>query len=118
MSKTEERECNTHGLTTFVYRASESRWRCRACSVDAVASRRKKVKLLAIEYMGGSCLHCGYDKCVDALEFHHTNPEEKDFGISSKGYTRSFEKVKKELDKCVMLCANCHREEHARLMFP
>lgn len=75
----------------------------------AVAKRRKHVRLKAIQYKGGVCQLCGYDKCAEALEFHHfTN--EKNFGISQKGYTRSWEKVKKELDICVLLCANCHRE--------
>lgn len=63
----------------------------------------------AIEYKGGVCQLCGYDKCTEALEFHHYM-DEKNFGISQKGYTRSWEKVKKELDICILLCANCHRE--------
>lgn len=55
---------------------------------------------------------CGYSKCIAALDFHHTDPSKKDFGISSGGYTRSFEKIKDELDKCILVCANCHRELH------
>ena len=53
-----------------------------------------------MEYKGGKCEICGYNKCVSALEFHHKNPLEKDFGIGAKGYTRSIEKNKKEVDKC------------------
>jgi len=83
--------------------------------IEAVRRRRKKIRLQAIEYMGGRCEKCGYNDCMDALEFHHSDPSKKDFSISSKGYTRSWERVKKELDKCVMLCANCHREAHAKL---
>jgi len=75
----------------------------------AVAKRRKAVRQKAIEYKGGKCQLCGYKKCFEALEFHHFL-NEKNFGISQKGYTRSWEKVKKELDRCVLLCANCHRE--------
>lgn len=75
----------------------------------AVAKRRKKIRQMAVEYKGGKCKLCGYDKCIEALEFHHYL-NEKNFGISSKGYTRSWEKVKQELDLCVLLCANCHRE--------
>lgn len=76
---------------------------------EAVAKRRKSIRQKAIEYKGGACQLCGYDKCAEALEFHHfTN--EKNFGISQKGYTRSWEKVRKELDICILLCANCHRE--------
>lgn len=81
--------------------------------IEAVRKRRRKVRLRAIEYKGGSCKICGYKKCFDALEFHHQDPFGKDFSISSKGYTRSWERVKSELDKCVLVCANCHREIHA-----
>jgi 5-methylcytosine-specific restriction endonuclease McrA len=79
---------------------------------DAVARRRKKLKQLAVEYKGGKCSICGYSKCIAALEFHHLNPLEKDFGISASGETRSWEKVKAELDKCIIVCSNCHREIH------
>jgi hypothetical protein len=68
---------------------------------------------MAIEYKGGCCEICGYDRCIDALEFHHSNFSGKEFSISAKGYTRSWAKIKEELDKCSLLCANCHREVHA-----
>ncbi len=87
----------------------------RAYLIKAVYSRRKRVRQMAVEYKGGKCEACGYDRCIDALEFHHTDPAQKDFSISSKGYTRSWERVKAELNKCAMLCANCHRELHAKL---
>lgn len=80
--------------------------------VEAVALRRKKIKLMAVEYKGGKCEQCGYDRCIGALEFHHLDPAEKDFSIGGKGYTRSWEVTKEELDKCIMVCANCHRELH------
>lgn len=75
----------------------------------AVAKRRKKLRQRALEYKGGQCQLCGYKRCIEALEFHHFL-DEKNFGISHKGYTRSWEKVKRELEICVLLCANCHRE--------
>jgi 5-methylcytosine-specific restriction endonuclease McrA len=84
----------------------------------AVKDRRKKIKKMAVEYKGGKCQICSYDKCIEALEFHHLDPNKKDFGIASKGVTRSWAKVKAELDKCIMLCANCHREVHVGLIFP
>ena len=65
---------------------------------------------MSIEYKGGKCQVCGYNKCQAALELHHLNKSEKNFGIGDKGYTRSWEKVRAELDKCILLCANCHRE--------
>lgn len=110
-----EKECKHHGLTEHSVRKSGG-FRCKKCQVDAVTKRRRKVKEMAVEYKGGCCEECGYDRCIDSLEFHHLDPNEKDFGIGSKGYTRSWEKVKKELDKCIMVCANCHREIHAGLI--
>jgi hypothetical protein len=76
----------------------------------AVAKRRKKLKELAVEYKGGSCSRCGYNRCTAALEFHHLKPEEKEFGLSARGLCRSWERIKAELDKTILVCANCHRE--------
>ena len=82
--------------------------------IAAVYKRRKKIRRLAVYYKGGKCQRCGYVRCIDALEFHHSDSSQKDFSISEKGYTRSWTKVKEELDKCILLCANCHREVHAQ----
>jgi len=81
---------------------------------QAVVAWRKKAKLLLIEYKGGKCVGCGYDKCVRALQFHHLNPNEKEFGIGSKSV--SLEKLKKEVDKCILVCSNCHAEIHEGLL--
>ena len=80
--------------------------------IKAVAKRRREVKMSAIEYRGGKCQICGYNKYQGALDLHHINGK-KEFGIADKGYTRSWEKVKTELDKCILVCANCHRELEA-----
>ncbi len=68
---------------------------------------------MAREYKGGKCVMCGYSRYSGALDFHHKDPSQKDFGLSTKGLTRSWEKIKEEIDKCVLVCANCHRELHA-----
>ena len=87
--------------------------------LKAVQRRREKVRLMAVEYKGSRCQVCGYERCIEALGFHHLDPTQKDFGISHKGYTRSWEKVKEEVEKCILLCANCHREAHAgKLQLP
>lgn len=70
-----------------------------------------KRKLDAIEYKGGKCKECGYNKCYGALHFHHRNPGEKEFGWAQLK-CRSWQSIKKELDKCDLLCANCHSEKH------
>ncbi len=76
-----------------------------------VAEVRRKIKRRAVEYMGGKCVFCDYNKCVDSLHFHHVNPKEKEFQISGKSI--NFERIKKELKKCILVCANCHAELHA-----
>ena len=85
----------------------------RTYMIAAVRKRRRKVRLMAVKHKGGRCSRCGYDKCVEALEFHHLDASQKDFGISEKGYTRSWARVREEIEKCVLVCANCHRELHA-----
>ena len=83
--------------------------------IGAVKKRRRKLKNKAIQYKGGKCVLCGYMGCIDALEFHHLDESKKNFGFSQKGITRSWEKIKEELEKCILVCANCHREIHAGL---
>jgi 5-methylcytosine-specific restriction endonuclease McrA len=78
----------------------------------AVAARRRKLRDMAIGYGGGRCFICGYNRSKRALVFHHLDPKRKDFGLSMRGLTRSWEKMRAELDKCVLLCANCHSEVH------
>lgn len=78
-----------------------------------VSLRRKELKRRAVEYKGDRCVLCGYDKTLVALTFHHG--DNKEFGIGAKGYTRSWAKVKAELEKCILVCANCHAEIHAGL---
>ena len=70
---------------------------------------------MAIDLSGGKCLLCGYQRCPEALEFHHRDEGGKDFSISDKGYSRSWARVRAEIAKCVLLCANCHREVHVGL---
>lgn len=106
-----EKICKKHGASEFKKRTDGSH-RCNKCNVEAVTKRRKKIKLLGVEFLGGRCNRCGYKKSVHALLFHHINPEEKSFTVSSKGIIRSWEKTKKELLKCELLCWNCHIEEH------
>lgn len=81
---------------------------------QAVTIKRRAIKKALIEYKGGKCERCGYDKCMRALEFHHLDPSEKDFGIS-KNLCKSMEKQKAEVDKCILLCSNCHAEVHQEL---
>lgn len=66
--------------------------------------------------MGGSCSKCNYFKCLSALEFHHKDPSIKEDAVSFLiRMNRNFERLKLELDKCLLVCANCHREIHEEL---
>lgn len=80
-------------------------------SYQNVKNSRIRLKERAVYVLGGKCQCCGYNKCITALEFHHLNPEEKDFSIS-KIANRSWSDIRQELKKCILVCANCHREIH------
>lgn len=79
------------------------------------ASMRRIIKKWALDYKGNQCCLCGYNKCIEALEFHHLNQNEKEFSLSDKDIKLDWEEIKKELDKCILICSNCHREIHAGL---
>lgn len=82
------------------------------------ATRAKKyrdnLKQKAIDYKGGKCIYCGYSKCNRSLDFHHRIPKDKEFGIGGKKV--SWERMKVELDKCDLVCRNCHGELHAGII--
>lgn len=75
-----------------------------------VSEKRRQIKRDAVAYKGGCCSRCGYAKCVSALQFHHKDPEQKDFAIS--GRVMSWVAIQAELDKTILVCANCHLELH------
>jgi transposase len=104
-----ERVCGKHGRTMFVLDGSGS-YRCLPCRRAAVAKRRRAVRAAIIQEAGGRCASCGYDAYIGALQFHHLDPNGKEFGLSSRGFTRSLERLRQEAKKCVLLCANCHAE--------
>jgi 5-methylcytosine-specific restriction endonuclease McrA len=107
-----EKICEVHG----VVKTTGTRYStCTKCNSDRVRRRRHRLKEMAIAYKGGECCKCGYSKCKGAMEFHHRDPTQKDFGLGMGGHTRSWARMKVELEKCDMLCSNCHREEHERL---
>lgn len=103
----------------FVYkRSTKPVTKPVACNSCAVQKLRHVYKRRAIELLGGCCKHCGYNRSQSAMDFHHVDPSQKEVSISSNGITRSWARIEKELQKCILLCSNCHREEHARLNPP
>jgi hypothetical protein len=115
----EIRKCLIHGETLHTYYDKSSwhgQWKCLKCQTEEAVIKRQLKKIKCVEYKGGKCEICGYNKCVEALEFHHTDPDEKDGTIAQ--YTkRVFSPaikllIDEEVAKCIVLCANCHREQH------
>lgn len=88
---------------------------CKKCFSKYTVERYISRKLQAIEYMGGKCKECGYNKCYSALEFHHLDPTIKE-GEWSQMRKWKWERVILELDKCILVCANCHREIHSEMV--
>ena len=84
-----------------------------ASNSPSVQSWRKRTKIKLVEIAGGKCNLCGYDKCISALEFHHLDPNTKEFNVTGSKTTRSFDAMLSEIRKCILVCANCHREVHA-----
>jgi hypothetical protein len=97
---------------SFVYnrRQGHTFKKCNSCFTKR---HNKLLKIKSIEYKGGVCNSCGYNKCIDALDFHHVNQSTKKFAIGGS-YNRNWASIKLELDKCELLCSNCHRERHSK----
>ena len=84
---------------------------CKTCFNNICKQRWIERKEKAVEYKGGKCQDCGYDKCIAALEFHHLDPASKEANWN-KIRLWEWSRVENELDKCSLLCSNCHRERH------
>jgi predicted transcriptional regulator len=90
---------------------------CKRCNNFISHNRQKKMKRDAVAYKGGKCYICGYSKYVGSMDFHHVDPTRKDFAISSlRSYTWSI--IQQELDKCILVCKNCHGEIHGKVVDP
>ncbi len=85
-------------------------------SDPAAAARRRLLKARAVDALGGRCEGCGTEHVSSIFEFHHRDGKTKDFGISEDGILRRWEDTARELEKCMLLCANCHREVHAGVL--
>ena len=102
------------GQRSFVWKGGAEAHKERKQSLKGRQAERQRIadrKIKAVEMLGGKCSACGYDRCPAALEFHHRDPLTKDLGIKQL-YCCSWVRLEKELEKCILLCANCHREHH------
>jgi len=101
--------CGTVGQENFY---ASAKYQCKSCWNKRTAqSARDKLDLLIAE-RGGACERCGYDRCNAALQWHHTDPSQKEFSIGNRRGL-GLEQLREETSKCQLLCANCHSEVHA-----
>jgi ferredoxin len=116
-------KCNIEKPNTSEYfylrvdRNGKTQAYCKECNLDNTAKRQQAFKQKLVEIKGGKCVMCGYCKNNAALHFHHIDPKEKDFGFSkfrATAFNKNKEKILQELDKCILVCANCHAEIHSR----
>jgi uncharacterized OB-fold protein len=84
---------------------------CKTCFNTYTTERFRRRKKQAVAYLGGRCIDCGGVFPYHVYDFHHLDPTRKDvqFTVLRR---RSWEAITQELDKCVLLCANCHRIRH------
>jgi hypothetical protein len=89
------------------------RHKCKFCYQLTKRELRKKNQNWLLNFKKeGKCSMCNNED-YRALEFHHINSKQKDFSISyMRNNSFSLEKMKEEIKKCVILCANCHRITH------
>lgn len=99
-------KCNKH--YEYIRKKGHTMKLCGTCRIGQYR------KNLAVKYKlenGGKCSICGYSKCLAALHFHHKNSKDK-INIVSRLYNRKSEVINKEIEKCILICANCHAEIH------
>lgn len=87
---------------------------CRKCHNKYCSTRWISLKKKAIDYKGGKCERCGYDKFYGALEFHHLNPNDKEYDWKTLRL-HSWDTILNELNKCICVCSNCHKEIHSNI---
>lgn len=97
--------------------SGKQKWKpeCKTCHLKTRAARFDE---LLTEVFGEiACSNCGYNRCVAAIDCHHTVKDDKEFQIAKlRSSYYSLAVIRKELEKCVLLCSNCHREVHAGLL--
>lgn len=90
-----------------------SKQTCSKCHNQKTTLTGKDNRLFAVNKLGGKCTICHYDKYMGALDIHHTDPSIKDKDFKNmRGWSKL--RILKEIEKCILLCRNCHAEVHAK----
>jgi hypothetical protein len=108
----EIRRCPRHGPTEFGFYGAQphtQKWKCKRCVAEHVTRRHQQLKRTLVREAGGRCCLCGYAASIIALHFHHVDPAEKSFPMSTAS-GKSIAAYREEARKCVLVCANCHCE--------
>jgi hypothetical protein len=104
--------CNKKCIRCGVGLQNNRRNYCHSCNV--IRSRQRK-KITLVEYKGGKCQICNYNKCISNLSFHHLDPAKKNFPIT-QAMDKPMELLKQEANKCILVCCRCHGEIHAGML--
>jgi hypothetical protein len=108
----EKVKCHQCGREYIYDRAKgHHRTECNSCAAN---KKRRDIKLRCVAYKGGRCERCDYCRCARALGFHHLDRTQKEFSIC-RNMSLSWARIKSELDKCQLLCANCHMEQEDQI---
>lgn len=114
--------CNSEFDVVYNGSGGHNRVFCYSCA-PRVSDRKERNKqrheLVSLYFsnlkLSRGCSICGYNKCAKALEWHHVDSEDKDLEVSAFISKGNLVRALEEIEKCEVLCANCHREEHERL---
>ena len=88
---------------------------CRPCGYEAKKIKRLANKQQAVQYKGGCCNRCGLTfDCLDVYDFHHRDPKHKEDSLN-RLMNSNWDKIVPELEKCDLLCSNCHKITHWEL---
>lgn len=86
---------------------------CGKCYNNYIIKQGRQKKMRIVRLLGGACKLCGYNKCLASLTVHHKDPQKKDVGWNHYR-SWSWSRIKRELKKCILVCANCHGEIHSK----
>ena len=108
--------CKVEKTLADFYRKNHSQ--CKKCHYEDTHARRlvkhHERKDYFLKLLGVCCAHCKGVFPKECYDFHHVDPTKKEFHFNTM-YSHSMDKLEKEVSKCVLLCSNCHRIEHARI---
>jgi hypothetical protein len=106
--------CYRCGVEFTPKRKNNTKYCSRPCQQrQSVTNRRRAQKTKIVQHLGGKCVRCGWNEHQSGLITHHLDPSTKDYGISQMGSVRKWDHIVKELEKCILLCSNCHAVVHA-----